>query len=79
MSSFSFDAWLAARLPTVEEALGACFAEAYPARLREACRYPIGTGGKRIRPLLCLGAAEAVGGDWRAALPAAVALELLHT
>ncbi len=34
--------------------------------------------GKRIRPLLVLLCAEAAGGDWRAALPAAEAVELLH-
>lgn len=34
--------------------------------------------GKRIRPLLCLLACEAAGGDWRWALPAAAALELVH-
>jgi geranylgeranyl diphosphate synthase type I len=35
-------------------------------------------GGKRVRPLLLLLCAEAAGGDWRAALPAAAAVELLH-
>lgn len=35
-------------------------------------------GGKRFRPLLCLLACEAQGGDWRRALPAAAALELMH-
>lgn len=34
--------------------------------------------GKRIRPLLCLWSCEAGGGDWRAALPAAAAVELIH-
>ncbi|MCL4395414.1 MAG: polyprenyl synthetase family protein [Chloroflexi bacterium] len=34
--------------------------------------------GKRIRPLLCLVSCEAVGGDWRPALPVAVAIELVH-
>lgn len=34
--------------------------------------------GKRLRPLLCLLACEAVGGDWQRALPAAAALELVH-
>jgi geranylgeranyl diphosphate synthase type I len=34
--------------------------------------------GKRIRPVLCLLACEACGGDWKQALPAAAALELLH-
>jgi len=35
-------------------------------------------GGKMLRPAMCLLACEGVGGDWRTALPAAVALELLH-
>jgi len=34
--------------------------------------------GKRVRPLLCLLACEAAGGDWHSALPAAAALELVH-
>lgn len=37
-----------------------------------------GNSGKRIRPTLLLLAAESVGGDWRKALPAAAAIELLH-
>ena len=35
-------------------------------------------GGKRLRPTLCLLACEAVGGQWRATLPAAAAIELIH-
>ncbi|MFP3895305.1 MAG: polyprenyl synthetase family protein [Anaerolineales bacterium] len=35
-------------------------------------------GGKRLRPIICLLACEAVGGPWRAALPAAAAIELIH-
>ncbi len=34
--------------------------------------------GKRVRPLLCLLACEAVGGNWRGALPVAAAIELVH-
>ena len=34
--------------------------------------------GKQIRPLLCMLACEAAGGDWRQALPAAAAIEILH-
>jgi geranylgeranyl diphosphate synthase type I len=37
-----------------------------------------GRRGKRLRPLLCLLACEATGGDWRSALPAAAAVELIH-
>ena len=36
------------------------------------------SGGKRLRPTLCLLACEAVGGEWEQALPAATAIELIH-
>ncbi|MCP4426743.1 MAG: polyprenyl synthetase family protein, partial [Chloroflexi bacterium] len=36
------------------------------------------SSGKRIRPILCLLACQAAGGDWKQALPAAAAIELLH-
>lgn len=47
--------------------------------LIQAMRYSLMAGGKRIRPVLCLGAAEAVGGKPEDALPAACALEMIHT
>lgn len=75
----SLSLWAAPRLAAVEAALSVVFTDAVPSRLREACEYPIHTGGKRVRPLLALAACEAVGGDWRRAVPAAVAIELLHT
>ena len=50
-----------------------------PSRLASAMRYSVMAGGKRLRPVLCLMAAEAAGGDPRAALPAACALEIVHT
>jgi geranylgeranyl diphosphate synthase type II len=45
----------------------------------EAMKYSLMAGGKRIRPVLCLAAAEAVGGIPEAVLPAACALEMVHT
>ena len=48
-------------------------------RLEEALRYSLESGGKRIRPILCLAVAEANGASIEAALPAAAALELVHT
>src|SRR5215207_9057039 len=48
-------------------------------RLEEPLRYALESGGKRIRPVLCLAVAEAAHGDVAHALPAAVALELVHT
>jgi len=49
-----------------------------PARLREAMRYSLLASGKRIRPLLTLLAADGCAGDWRVALPAACAVEMVH-
>ena len=49
-----------------------------PAVLFEAMRYAVGTGGKRVRPLVCLAAAEAVGGNAADARYPAAAIELLH-
>jgi geranylgeranyl diphosphate synthase type II len=46
---------------------------------REACRHPLEAGGKRLRPTLLLATVEALGGDIDAAVPAAVALEWIHT
>lgn len=51
----------------------------YPGQLHEAMRYSVFAGGKRVRPILTLAACEAVGGDSQLALPAACALEMIHT
>jgi geranylgeranyl diphosphate synthase type II len=45
----------------------------------ESVRYSIAVGGKRVRPMICLATAEAAGADPVRALPAAAALELVHT
>jgi geranylgeranyl diphosphate synthase type II len=47
--------------------------------LEEALRYSLESGGKRIRPVLCLAVVDAAGGDVEQGLPAAAALELVHT
>ena len=48
-------------------------------RILEAMTYSLMAGGKRIRPVLCLAATEAAGADPEDALPAACALEMIHT
>ena len=48
-------------------------------RVLEAMRYSLMAGGKRLRPVLCIAAAEAVGEDECEALPVACALEMIHT
>jgi geranylgeranyl diphosphate synthase type II len=47
--------------------------------LEEAVRYGVEGGGKRIRPVLCLAVGEALGGDSDELLPAACAIELVHS
>ena len=47
--------------------------------LHEAMRYSVLAGGKRVRPVLTLAFCDALGGDWRKALPFGCALELIHT
>ena len=49
-----------------------------PGRLGQAVRYAALSPGKRVRPLFVLSACEAVGGAWKRALPAAVAVECVH-
>jgi len=49
-----------------------------PERLRDSMRYAVLQGGKRLRPCLCLAAAEAAEGDPATAIPAAAAVEFLH-
>ena len=47
--------------------------------LEEAMRYPLEAGGKRVRPVLSLAVAESAGGAAEHCLPAAAAVELVHT
>ena len=54
-------------------------ASAAPSVIHEAMRYCVCSGGKRFRPLLCLGGCEAAGASARRALRVACALELIHT
>lgn len=50
-----------------------------PAQLHQAMRYSVMAGGKRLRPILCLAACEAVGGTPETALLPGLSLEILHT
>jgi geranylgeranyl diphosphate synthase type II len=50
-----------------------------PATIHKAMRYSLFAGGKRLRPILCLAAADACGGKSEAALPYACAVECIHT
>jgi farnesyl diphosphate synthase len=76
--TFSLDSWAGERLARVERALSRWVVAEAPAGLGEAMRYAVLDGGKRLRPLLALAAAEAVQGHAEAALRAACAVELIH-
>jgi geranylgeranyl diphosphate synthase, type II len=67
-------------LPAIESALTAacCFDNGCPERLASAIKYALLAPGKRLRPALVLMAAEACGGTLEAAMPAAVAVEMVH-
>ncbi len=50
-----------------------------PESIHKAMRYSIFAGGKRVRPVLMLAACEAVGGNLEDSMPAACAMEMIHT
>ena len=74
--------WMTPHLQSVEQALMQWIEPEAPAGLGQAMRYAVLDGGKRLRPLLVLAAAQAVGGAQAdagpAALRAACAIELIH-
>ena len=74
-------AYLAERTPLADAALEAALPKASeaPQSLHAAMRHLIFPGGKRLRPAFAMAAAEALGQKPEVALPAAVAVELIHT
>lgn len=76
-----FKAELKKRAAVVERALEKYLppVDAYPSLIHRAMRYSTLGGGKRLRPVLAMAAAEAAGGSPLDVLPAACALELIHT
>jgi geranylgeranyl diphosphate synthase type II len=63
----------------VEQGLDELAFQPQLAGLSDSMRYALAGGGKRIRPVLCLATTEAAGGRVEDALPAALAVELVHT
>jgi geranylgeranyl diphosphate synthase type II len=78
---FDLKQYLEDRRLIVEEALELALPQqdGQENRVVEAMRYSLFAGGKRLRPILCLAASDAVGGDLQAAMPAGCALEMIHT
>ena len=80
MSMFELPVYLSSKREQINAYLEKCF-QAVPesGQLIDAMRYSLMAGGKRLRPVLCLAGVEAVGGQAENALPAAGALEMIHT
>ncbi|MFP8873755.1 MAG: polyprenyl synthetase family protein [Myxococcota bacterium] len=74
-------AYISERTPLVDRELEAFLppASQEPRSLHEAMRHLVFPGGKRIRPLFAMAAAEAIGASPEQALPVGVAVELIHT
>jgi geranylgeranyl diphosphate synthase, type II len=73
--------YIASRAAMVDAAMDSFLpaARVRPGTIHTAMRYAVFAGGKRLRPVLCLAAAEACGGEVSAALAPACAVELMHT
>jgi geranylgeranyl diphosphate synthase type II len=80
-SSFDLAAYMAERARAVDEALGRFLPpeSAPPETLHKAMRYSVFAGGKRLRPVLVIAGAEAVGGRMDDVMPTACAVEMIHT
>lgn len=80
MSDFDLKPYLSKQKTVIDEALDDCIDRLCPSEhLLAPVRYTLMADGKRLRPVLCLAAASAVGGDPSCALQAACALEMIHT
>ena len=79
--AFDLKSYLTPRRQKIDQALMAFLRtnQTKDSRIVSAMRYSINAGGKRLRPILCMAAAHAVGGNEEEALPACCALEMIHT
>jgi len=72
--------YLKERKQLVEAALSKSLSdESIPQALRKSMEYSLAAGGKRLRPVLVMAGAEAVGGDAQKVMPIACAIEMIHT
>ena len=82
-TDFDLNTYIAEKLPHIEKALDESVVsrEKETEHIVEAMKYSLLAGGKRIRPVLCLAACEMFtkDGSFAVAMPAAVAVEMIHT
>lgn len=79
--TITIEQYLAERKTLVDEALNQCMPKpvGMASDVIKAMNYSLFAGGKRIRPILCIAGAEAVGGSGDTVVPVACAIELIHT
>ena len=79
--TLDFDRYLAERVAAINRYLDRYLPSetTYPESIHRAIRYSLFAGGKRLRPVLVIAASEAVGCSQEAVMPAAGALEMIHT
>ncbi|HCU24740.1 MAG TPA: polyprenyl synthetase [Deltaproteobacteria bacterium] len=80
-ANFDLPAYLETRRKLVDQALRNSLPPAgeWPQRLHESMNYSLNAGGKRLRPILAIAAAETLGKSHAEVLPVACALEMIHT
>ncbi|KAG0565415.1 hypothetical protein KC19_8G188600 [Ceratodon purpureus] len=76
---FDFETYMKSKASAVNVALDLAVPMQYPEEIHNAMRYSLLAGGKRVRPALCIAACELVGGSEDLAMPAACAMEMVHT
>ncbi|XP_073037448.1 geranylgeranyl pyrophosphate synthase, chloroplastic-like [Primulina eburnea] len=78
-SPFDFKAYVLEKANFVNKALDEAVSVKNPVVIHDSMRYSLLAGGKRVRPMLCIAACQVVGGQQSAAVPAACAVEMIHT
>ncbi|KAI3451741.1 hypothetical protein Pfo_008406 [Paulownia fortunei] len=77
--TFNFKTYMLEKACSVNKALEDAVLLRHPLKIHESMRYSLLAGGKRVRPMLCIASCELVGGQESTAMPAACAVEMIHT
>ncbi len=80
MNKFDLNSYLSSKRKQIDNALGAIIEKnSNGTKIKSAMEYSLMSSGKRLRPILCIAAAETVGGHLDDTLRAACAIEMIHT
>eukprot|EP00253_Pinus_taeda_P005747 PITA_05747 len=75
---FDLNEYMHAKAVAVNEALDKAVPLRFPEKLHESIHYSVLSGGKRVRPILCIAACELVGGTQELAMPVSCAIQMIH-